>query len=396
MSLLFIKTNAMHRTVLFTGAGCSKAFGYPLVSEILPLIVDRIKDNSLFSSASKKLREYYCTLLRDFLVKLSPGIANLVNEGRTDGLPQITDILSQSMYMWSAQQDLIDWNFETKAKKLREDSPLDERLTLPDHITLLDLAIIEVIYDKGNVKANALDPLINWIKDSNKLKKTNGKTSRTKQVTVISTNYDCSIEWNILEYGEANIADELFDYGFNWRDVRSGEVYYRSPEANYKMFKLHGSIDWLKCPRCGFIYINPTSDIYGLPLENRKNDATQCHCGYWPLQPVLVTPSYIREYRDSNILQIWRLSAEELRIADEWIIAGYSLPMEDFAIRSLFLRALHGRTKAPKIKVIQYGDDHRVKYEQFFGKGTFTYHSDGLEKFRFDGLVRSQKPKNKK
>ena len=34
---------------------------------------------------------------------------------------------------------------------------------------------------------------------------------------------------------------------------------------------------------------------------------------------------------------------EDLRCADEWIMAGYSLPSEDVAIRSLLLRAFHAR-----------------------------------------------------
>jgi NAD-dependent SIR2 family protein deacetylase len=376
----------MQRTVLFTGAGCSRAFGYPTVGEILPLVIEGIKKQTLFAEAPEQLQKHYCHSVQQLLEHLSPGMSSVFNEKTNPdkkSLPQITDLLSQAMYMQSVQQDFVDWNFDTEMPRLKKDAALNERLTLGDITTLLDLAIIEVIYENGNVDKTVLDPLINWIKKKNILKEVKGKKVRETQVSIISTNYDCSVEWNILDEGEAQIAHELIDYGFNWRDVEDGEIYYRLPDAPYKIYKLHGSVDWLKCPRCGFIYINPTQNISSIPLVNKKNNATKCECEYWPLQPVLVTPSYIREYRDSNILQVWRLSLEELRLADEWIIVGYSLPTEDFAIRSLFLRALNGRKKWPKITVIQKGQDSLPKYEQFFGNGRFTYADDGAENYKF-------------
>jgi hypothetical protein len=34
----------LHRTILFLGAGASRALGYPLTAEILPEILRRLKD----------------------------------------------------------------------------------------------------------------------------------------------------------------------------------------------------------------------------------------------------------------------------------------------------------------------------------------------------------------
>ena len=89
------------------------------------------------------------------------------------------------------------------------------------------------------------------------------------------------------------------------------------------------------------------------------------------------------EYRDGSMLQLWNNALEELRTADHWIIAGYSLPNEDFAIRSLFLRALNGKTTKPKITVIQKGVIDFPKYEQFFGKDNFIPFKEGIEKYQF-------------
>src|SRR5262249_15335798 len=154
-------------------------------------------------------------------------------------------------------------------------------------------------------------------------------------------------------------------------------VHQRPQKPLFEIYKLHGSVDWLKCERCGYIYINPDYPIFKLAFENKKASANTCHCGYWPLKPVIVTPSYIRSVFDTNLHEIWKAAIEALRKADEWIIIGYSLPNEDFNIKSLFLRAFHGRQTKPKITVVQYGTEAKDRYINFFGRG-IDYKKRGL------------------
>ena len=176
------------------------------------------------------------------------------------------------------------------------------------------------------------------------------------------------------------------DYGFNWRDISDGKVYLRPENPLFRVFKLHGSTDWLKCARCGFIYINPTADIYDLAFSNKKIDANMCHCGYWPLSPVLITPSFSRTVKDTNLSQVWRNTLELLRTADEWIITGYSLPGEDLDIKSLFIRALKGRSSPPVIKVIQQTRNSEVKYDCFFGENNYEFKDGGFEHYNFSEI----------
>jgi hypothetical protein len=200
-------------------------------------------------------------------------------------------------------------------------------------------------------------------------------------ITTITTNYDGLIEWNLLEDGEAIEAWSLIDYGFSWRETndKMGEVYFRPKNALFKIFKLHGSVDWLKCERCGHIYLNPTEPIYKLAFNNKKTEANSCHCGFWPLKPVIVTPSYVRNVFDTNLHEIWKASVEALREANEWVIIGYSLPNEDLNIKGLFLRALYGREKPPSITVVQHGNDAERRFINFFGSDCLTYLNEGLE-----------------
>ena len=75
----------------------------------------------------------------------------------------------------------------------------------------------------------------------------------------------------------------------------------------------------------------------------------------------MVTPSRVRDIRDSTLLEIWRQAIEFLRTADQWVFAGYSFPREDVAIRSLILRAARGRDAPRHLSVIQHGASAEVR-----------------------------------
>jgi len=102
---------------------------------------------------------------------------------------------------------------------------------------------------------------------------------------------------------------------------------------------------------------------------------------------VLVTPSYLRGVFDTNHHEIWKASLEELRTADQWVIVGYSLPNEDFNIRSLFLKALHGRRQKLAITVIQESNRSEERYNHFFGKENYEFCTGGIEKFDFKTIT---------
>jgi len=188
----------MPNTVVFLGAGASRAFGYPVVKEILPLIVKGIHEESLFLSISnKENRAIYTGLLKQLLINLSPGLKDGIerNEPKEDW-PLVTDLLSLGSHIANAHSDIVDWNFDLAILQLDKKSPLSHRLHLNDLLSLLDVAIVEVIQKNGKVKGNVIENLIDWIKQKNK--PINRGTPSKDFVSVITTNYDFSFEWNAL------------------------------------------------------------------------------------------------------------------------------------------------------------------------------------------------------
>jgi hypothetical protein len=348
--------------VLFFGAGASKTFGYPLTGEILPRIRERLRSRELFPVASNPKRERAkMARLEDYLTQLMPAFF------KHDYLPLITDVLS-----------LIDLLLSTKEVAV----PMMSDKQLEDMRTLLEQAIVEAI-TTGNddVSTERLEKLSDWILGAR----------GGSPITVVSTNYDTLIEERL--FTKMTLYEELgrvadVDLGFSWREHRTGTflepVNHTGTSPIVRVFKLHGSVSWLKCPLCGFIYVNTVGSIYGQAFRGDKVDYNNtCLCGHGPVRSVIVAPSMVRSIQEPNLLTIWRSALEAMRTADEWIIAGYSLPSEDIAIRSILLRAYHGRGRRPppRITVVQQGreDETEGRYVTLLPSCTFTY--DGFEQF---------------
>lgn len=364
------KTTEDTRTVLFLGAGASAAFGYPVTSGILPRILRGIEAGTLFPVASNPRRERAkMKRLRDHLTGLFPSIFEPGME-----LPLITDLLSLVDLMLSTEEVLL---------------PLVTREQLQDLRTLLEQAILEVIEaEHRRPEAHeGLDRLADWMLGVH-------ETAGTA-LTIVSTNYDTLIDSLLFERLEiapdAEIA-EMVDMGFAWREHSSGRFHAQlnSPPASpiLRLFKLHGSLNWLKCPLCGFVYINTVGSIHQQAFREDKVDYNNtCLCGHGPVRTVIVAPSMVRSIRDPDLLAIWRNALEALRTADEWTIVGYSLPPEDVTIRSILLRALHSRGRdrePPSIRVVQRSPDPALegRYRLLMPGCTFDYGG-------FEGLVKS-------
>ncbi|HEY3940710.1 MAG TPA: hypothetical protein VGL97_25005 [Bryobacteraceae bacterium] len=202
-----------------------------------------------------------------------------------------------------------------------------------------------------------------------------------KPVTIISTNYDIEVDSILFrDRAYAQIWAQI-DLGFDARDPYSGGVLGRPSRPEFALFKLHGSLNWLRCSLCGHVYMNPLGSIAYLAFLERSTPATTCHCGFPSLRHLLVAPSFVRDIREPNILTVWRSALEALRTTSRWYFLGYSLPPEDIAIRSIILRAYHARKPGnrPEAVIVQGSGNTKQRFEMMFGNMQF--HSDGIEAF---------------
>jgi hypothetical protein len=340
---------------MFLGAGASKPFGAPVTREILPQIMERLEKPGQSDDHNG---------LRELLAELMPGINN-INQAHV----LITEVLSLIDYMLLSE--CVPAQMATREQLTRC------RMLLEKEILDLLPGICARECDLKN--AAAAKRLGCWMYE----------VGNCGRFSLISTNYDEIVERGLYHCFMAGAEDEKrpFDavnkavnFGLCWRDGERNEIFYPLASSRHSVLKLHGSVDWMKCDLCGWIVCNDNYSLHHQSYHDAPN--ARCNCGHSPLRPVMIAPSLVRDIRDINILTIWKTAGEELRTADRWYIIGYSMPTEDYAIRSLLMRALKSRNGTPpKIDVYQHGEDEELKdrYRAFLGDCVF--HTTGMEGF---------------
>ena len=317
------------RIVLFLGAGASAPFGYPTTEAILPAILRAIApgqkpaDLPAWFKRAKRRAPQLAAVLTKGLQKVLPGSTG----SKLSGAASIIDVLSTLDYLIASKQSLAPEFNESELREMRR---------------LLDLCINGTL--RGSKRKKIREDLVNWIAR---------KTSKRARVAIVTTNYDCMFDWPLFKAIAArNKRRHLFeqvDFGTSVLSPQSVE-FNRPMRAKVAVLKLHGSLNSLRCEVCGHLYVNPATRIVSLEFRKKLDRYNTCIC-QGRLRSILVAPSLVRDVREPHLLAIWNAALNELRLADEWIFVGYSLPQEDIAIRALLLRALHGRVRK-KLKVM--------------------------------------------
>jgi len=355
----------MAGTVLFTGAGVSKAYGLPLTREIMPMICERLNSEDLFGRGQQAETRHQ--LLHGYLRRLFPGLDRLIAETGDDVslYPPVTDALSLADHLISGDNAL--------GKDIGA-AELSEFRGLMEHAIMRTLGLSDESHRQSSDRDKLVSRFTTWA------------FRAAVPFSVVSTNYDTICDFALLQKVRALGQTTNVDFGMSWRSVSTGSIVHRPLTPSLSILKLHGSLNWLHCPACDAIYINRQSNIHALGFRDKITDANTCHCDYAPLRPVLVAPSFAREIRNANVFSVWQGALEALRNAKSWILAGYSLPPEDYAIRAILQRAYHGRTHENlNVTVVQHGQDPATewRYRLLFPDCTFV--STGFARFLAEG-----------
>lgn len=397
----------MEETVVFLGAGASKALDLPLTNEIIPMVLTRMRNKTLFDGNLTAIEQ----LNRCFPAVL-PGL-NEIMTGASDEellrkpIPALTDILSSIDFLVrSTNAPIPKFGLEdlSRGRKLLERAMFEllvrieksaelRMRDMPDRVrSEWDTTVnLNLLPQRPPEFESELQRIVDWILG----------LASNKRVTLISTNYDIEVEQEIYKrLGYHRVFSEV-DFGTSVREPVHGTIYPRPTGAHIGVYKLHGSLNWLRCDLCDTIYLNPVGPIAYLHflsgdstqnLLPEKIGATECHCGNAPLRAVIVSPSFVRDVRDPILLEIWRNALDALRRASQWIIVGYSLPPEDVAIRSMFLRTYSGRDSLQQrldVVVVQKEGKEPVNTRYALLLPNHTYRTGGLSHFLKSERIRA-------
>jgi hypothetical protein len=317
--------------VYFIGAGASKQDRFPLTNELKHGIAWAIlKEEARFEVLARHLRYLY-SVEPDMLVKSAAvweGLKQQANEQPQTGrnqVPDVTDLLSTLDWM-IREQSSFGPGLNTS------DSP--EQSSAVELAEVRDLVVQALCFCLGTYDelhaASATRDFIQKIRPEDAL---------------ITTNWDLLLD----AARDARFGSEPQDYGTTGNVVLEGGT---APQGDQrpKLLKLHGSLSWRYCQRCQRLVIDPLHHVAGERLEGAS---CLCKCRFSEL---IVTPGFIREYRNVHLLTIWHEALLTLAYAAKWVFVGYSLPADDVGIRTLLLKARCVRHdvggKAPIVAIV--------------------------------------------
>jgi hypothetical protein len=165
-----------------------------------------------------------------------------------------------------------------------------------------------------------------------------------------------------------------------------------------KLLKLHGSLNWLFCPGCQRLEIGMSKngreladssflrELYNFkPLEQHylcsDDSCDECQCKYCgtPLRAVMITPSFVKDYRNPHIQKVWYEAEWLLRGSTHAFIIGYSLPNDDLEVIHLLRRGLREMPSENITVVLREPDDAICRrYRTHFGS-EIHFQLDGFE-----------------
>ena len=151
----------------------------------------------------------------------------------------------------------------------------------------------------------------------------------------ISLNYDLLIDNAISNRGR------IPDYGTTFAN--------QIPQTGgaVPLYKLHGSLNWLRCPLCNSL--THTGDVKGAsfpPTSRTPCRAVQCK---GETVPIVIPPTFFKVMSDYHLQQVWHAAERALVQAERILFCGYSLPDADMHIRYLLKRAEINRGETPEV-----------------------------------------------
>lgn len=350
-------------TVVIFGAGATRACGGPLTNEILPQAFDP-------EVRQKIEREYYIDLLDDFLVEnfYLPRLQQARSESDYPALPLLLSLVDKA----------ID-----RKQPMGHNWPVDKLNDVRRALQYMIFALLE--YKLRRLSKHYYGDLLNAL-----------GSNGSEGLTIISLNYDIIIDNAMVKYYVG-----LPEYGCSISTQRYLDLPHRG-----LLLKIHGSLNWSYCPGCTRLDlgVSKTGSTYKLldelyrvnPLEDRYScQGFACPQCSTPVEPVLITPTQLKDYRNPHVANVWTRAEQELRKAQRVIIVGYSLPDDDLDVIYLLKRGLGQlANRSPQsITVVektstaapQVIGDHPVgrRYRTIFGPG-IDWRTDG-----FEGLIAS-------
>lgn len=351
------------KTAIFLGAGASAAEGAPIQSALFKdyFRLAAGEESRIKESDQMKIVGFLNAM---FQLDLNPVLKE--NDFDAINFPTFEEVLGLL--------DLAE-NRKESFKVLSSNADRFHSNDLAELRSLFIFLMAEIIQKTLQHVNRHHSTLISKLKNSDLLKST----------FFVSTNYDILIDNAIL-----NTWEEGIDYGVDLVLGDQGDSYLG--QDNVRLYKLHGSLNWLYCPSCNHIKLTPRlkGALYIINDEQDDRKRNACDRCKSKFQPVITPPTYYKDFSNVFLNTIWNKTERQLQEVEKVIVCGYSFPDADMHIKYLLKRMQKNRVgPAPKFVVINHheGKTEEQSYEEaqrfsrFLGKENVDYRQASFEEF---------------
>ncbi len=337
----------IEKSVFILGAGFSYSAGVPTQASLLSTIV---KHKNTFEPKYETAK----IKIIDFITSIFPSIEYI-------DIEEVFTILDRGV---NEKERFITFSWQ-------------ELYDLRNSLVYLVLYVIDEALQNVNCKViNEYTKFIQYL--------INLRKSDNSDLTIISTNWDNLLEKYIENFivNETNIKTDYCIYTYKLNDkTHIPDITLKAKGFNnIKILKLHGSINWLYCSNCKRMYIDDLS------IGIEKKECEYCiddnvNKSGLNIEPMIITPTLLKEYHNLYIQGIWQNAFIELQEATKVVFIGYSLPKIDFELKYLLKKSIQ---KLDITVVLASGDEDgeaHKNYQRLFGNENVTYYFDGFEEW---------------
>jgi hypothetical protein len=210
-----------------------------------------------------------------------------------------------------------------------------------------------------------------------------------------------SLNWDIVAEKHLGDLGAQYKYDIDVRDM-DGKPIERGP---IRLYKMHGSSNWLYCDSCRQLYAPRDSgkgalnlnaylephDFQGLGFDDVADEVRRltrnprkCTWCRNRLAGRLATFSYRKAFSINQFQTIWDRAYSALARANRWLLIGYSMPEADFEFKHLLKAAQLARPKASDLSIhVVLKDDTGAeeRYKGYFGNALQGVSQVGVEQW---------------
>jgi NAD-dependent SIR2 family protein deacetylase len=315
------------KTVVVLGAGATKACGGPLTNEILPGAFRPQDEGQLTKDAGLDLSELERFLFNNF--SLPKGHSKKRdNQDLYPGLPMLLSLLDTAI---ERNQDYGPGCNAPEVRELRQ---------------LVEYAVYQYIKRTTRNAKPYHQELVTWLNR-------NGE-----EPSIVSLNYDTLVDDAL----RATKPGHFPDYGCDLAPPAEHE----SAESFGKLFKIHGSLNWLYCSACNCLEAvaaktgahQQAFSAAGYPCSTKRGGGSRCGAR---MRHIIITPTHKKRYGNPHITSVWLGAERALRAAERAILIGYSLPWDDVEVIYLLQRGLAHLKDGRQITVVEHAGEDKPK-----------------------------------